>query len=49
MVSNTILQIKESRLFAEMADPRTEAENTQDEPRASYSAILTFPPLDFKD
>ena len=36
-VSNTRLQSKEPALLGELADSRTRAGNSQDEPRASYS------------
>ena len=36
LVSNFILQFKGTRLLGEMAGSRTQAENTPDEPRASY-------------
>ena len=37
LVSNTRLQSKEQALLGELADSRTRAGNTQDEPTASYS------------
>ena len=36
LVSNFILQLKRTRLLGETAGSRTQAENTPDEPRASY-------------
>lgn len=38
LTSNTVLQPKEPEPFAEIADSRAEAENIEDEPRASCSA-----------